>query len=247
MSRNKLLKPAVEQTPLSRRREHEYTYTPFESAIVSATEKYVDSVEALLRDIESNLVAEFDRRAVYALTNRLKLVEIVSRKLIERLDPLSYRISQSRQLSLPPAEAIIGFPEFQEAKSVSQWLDLGAANAERHLNELVRSGVLLSIASFSTQSGLSEDKIKEALALDHLFVIPVDGTEYIPWFFLDAALKSAGIENVSKALAPLRGESRLEFFLTGKESLSGRAPLEALVSGDTAHVMRAAARFVRRM
>ncbi len=252
MSRNKLLEASKEEetTPLPARGEQERIYppTPFEAAIVSATDTYEASIRVLLNAIESNGIPFLNQSSVFQLTAHLRQVELVSGKLIQKLDPLNHRFSQNWDLSLPPSEAVIDLSEIQEAENnVSQWLHLGAANAERHLNELIRSGILLSIADFSSRSGLSVDKIEEALVLDHLFVVPVDGSKYIPCFFLIAELKSAGIEKVSKVLAPLRGESRLEFFMTGKASLSGLSPLDALVSGDTKPVLRAAARFVRRM
>lgn len=69
------------------------------------------------------------------------------------------------------------------------------------------------------------------------------GKKVFPAFYSDPRLDRRVLERVSKELGQLPGPSKWQFFTTGKVSLDGKSPLEAISEGQVSRVLAAATAF----
>lgn len=118
--------------------------------------------------------------------------------------------------------------------------------ASGHLQRLVKTGQLVSATAFAEGLHVTRQALSKALAAKRVFYVEVQGARMFPSFFLDPSCERRHLELVSKALGELPGATKLQFFATGKASLSGKTPLQALADGKLADVRRAAAGFAER-
>jgi hypothetical protein len=119
------------------------------------------------------------------------------------------------------------------------------AQARASMRKLVDDGTLIGSAQFIEERAFTKQALSKAEAAHRVFFLDVDGERYFPAFFVDPHYDVKKIEKVSKALGTLPGSSKLQFFLTGRESLRGKTPLEALNAGQDAQVLAAAEGFVQ--
>lgn len=114
---------------------------------------------------------------------------------------------------------------------------------------LLDDGELVPVATFLERTGLTEQALSQTTRDGRLFFLEVRGVRVYPSFFFDTRYDRTALESVSQALGGVSGGSKWLFFTTPKGSLalpdSGtpRTPLEALRSGDTDAVRRAAISF----
>lgn len=128
----------------------------------------------------------------------------------------------------------------ENRKAFAEWAIRGIANVDSVLQNLVLSGELVKKDVFAHAAELSTQELECAFKEDRIFSVRHRIDYYVPAFFNDPMLRAKGIELVSQRLAPLRGESRLEFFCNPKQSLGGLTPIEAMLAGRVAEVLQAA-------
>lgn len=118
--------------------------------------------------------------------------------------------------------------------------------AEKSMRKLVEDSLLVDPTAFVQRRNVTRQALSKALAARRVFYVEVEGRRHFPTFFLDSRYERRQVEEVSKALGDLPGTSKLQFFTTGKASLEGRTPLEALAAGQFPRVRTAARGFAER-
>lgn len=106
--------------------------------------------------------------------------------------------------------------------------------------QLVSEVELLKSLNCSTES------IANAVADGTLFFVVKDGQRMYPSFFADLSHKRRQLAAVAKLLKGLDGFTKWQFFVTGKGSLGGLTPLEALLQGKLRQVKTTAEGFAER-
>lgn len=165
----------------------------------------------------------------------------VRRLLIKYADgpPSSSDVPPNRPVSPPLYEAIP--PENQAFMDELHAQSMVAR--ERHLRE----GRLMTADQFRQALGITRQAVSKAV--DQLRMFSLDGPagkQVYPGFFTDAQYDRRTLERVCQALGDLPGPSKWQFFTTGKASLHGRTPLEAIANGHIANVIAAATGFKER-
>lgn len=118
--------------------------------------------------------------------------------------------------------------------------------AEAAMSAMVKAQELVDPAAFVEHRKVTRQALSKALKAHRVFYVEVDGRRYFPSFFLDPRLERRQVEEVSKVLGELPGTSKLQFFTTGKGSLAGKTPIEALADGLYSRVRAAAQGFAER-
>lgn len=108
---------------------------------------------------------------------------------------------------------------------------------------MIKAGTLVDSPQFARDSGMTSEALLSQVAERRLFALEFAGRAYYPRFFLDSRYDRRQLETVCADLAALGAGSKLQFFTTGKASLSGRTPLEALEQGAFDRVRTAAQGF----
>lgn len=78
------------------------------------------------------------------------------------------------------------------------------------------------------------------------FCVALDGERYYPSFLVDETLNRRHFRAVARLLDGLDALTKCRFFVSGKGSLGGLTPLEALRQGRLRQVMRTAEGFAER-
>lgn len=118
--------------------------------------------------------------------------------------------------------------------------------AEGRANMLANGTLLLS-EQFQQQLALSRQAISKAMRENRLFALEgPNGKLLYPAFFADQKYDRRHLGKVSQALGDLPSGSKFQFFTTGKMSLAGKTPLEALAAGELAQVLLTARGFLER-
>ena len=131
-------------------------------------------------------------------------------------------------------------------------LSSGASPASRGKTAAARMGALIARdellppGRFVEAMGVSRQALSKAVARQRIFFVEVGAERYFPRFYLDPQYQRREIERISRSLGGLPGASKLQFFLTGKASLGGLTPLQALAKGKAARVREVAAAFAER-
>lgn len=118
--------------------------------------------------------------------------------------------------------------------------------AQAAMQAMVDRQDLVDPAAFVERRNVTRQALSKALKAHRVFYVEVQGRRYFPRFFVDPTLERRQVEDVSKALGELPGASKLQFFTTGKGSLAGKTPLEALADGQYSRVRAAAQGFAER-
>ena len=95
---------------------------------------------------------------------------------------------------------------------------------------------LVDEAEFKKSLKLPAGSIGKAVAAGALFVVKQNGQRLYPSFFTDPTLKRRQLIAVTRLLNDLDGFAKWQFFVTGKGSLGGLTPLEALRQGNLRQV-----------
>ncbi len=113
--------------------------------------------------------------------------------------------------------------------------------------EMLKNGTLLLPDVLWQRLAISRQAISKAIQEKRMFAIAgPNGKMLYPAFFADPKYDRRQLAKVSQALGDLAGSSKFQFFTTGKMSLAGKTPLEALAAGDLQKVLVTAAGFVER-
>ena len=121
-----------------------------------------------------------------------------------------------------------------------------ADGPETFMRELIRSGELLAFAAFEHKACWTSEELTAALASNRVFSIDLAGEQFIPAFFPDGRYDRKQLEAVGEELRGLPGGGQLQFWRSGKGSLGGLTPLEALERGQVEKVLATAAAFADR-
>jgi hypothetical protein len=124
-------------------------------------------------------------------------------------------------------------------------LDRSALNEQARIarEHLVASKQLLEPAEMWGLLGITRQALSKAVGDNRLFVLEVGGGQYYPAFFADPGVERKALGKVAKRLGKLPGWSKWQFFTTGKGSLGGATPLDALKRGQVDQVEAAAEAF----
>lgn len=139
-----------------------------------------------------------------------------------------------------------------ESKQVSEQDNLAVMQQLTEQNQHARAaefaaGKLLTPAQLQQRLAISRQAISKAVKEQRMFYLDgPSGENWYPAFFADTAIARRTLEQVCKALGPLPGASKWQFFTTPKVSLAGRTPLAALAEGDSEAVLQAARGFLER-
>lgn len=110
--------------------------------------------------------------------------------------------------------------------------------------ERINKGELITAAELGERLALSKQAISRAASTGRMFTVEgPSGRKVFPAFYADPQFDRAVLERVSKELGQLPGPSKWQFFTTGKVSLGGRSPLEAISDGQMNRVLAAATAF----
>lgn len=120
---------------------------------------------------------------------------------------------------------------------------VASAKTDGHVAALVRRGLLSDSAPLCEKLGWTRQSLSKALKAQRIFFIEEGGTRLYPAFFADQRYERGHLEAVSKALGPLPGGAKLQFFLSHRGSLGGKSVLEALSRGQKDAVIAAAQAF----
>lgn len=148
-------------------------------------------------------------------------------------------------LPAPPAAPPAAHTKRQDANQV--WLEkMQKEQAEGRANMLANGTLLLS-EQFQQQLGLSRQAISKAMREKRMFALEgTNGKLLYPAFFADQQYDRRQLGKVSQALGDLPSGSKFQFFTTGKMSLAGKTPLQALAEGELAQVLVTARGFMER-
>lgn len=114
------------------------------------------------------------------------------------------------------------------------------------IGEATRSDQLIGETEFLKRLNCSAKSIAKALADGALFFVTRDGQMLYPSFFANSAYEHRQLVAVSKLLSDLDGFTKWHFFTSGKGSLGGLTPLEALEQGKFQQVKATARGFAER-
>lgn len=87
---------------------------------------------------------------------------------------------------------------------------------------------LIGETEFMLSVNVSAESIRKAVSDGVMFVVVRDGEQWYPSFFSDSSLEKRQLAAVTKLLDGLSAGSKWQFFVTGKGSLGGLTPVEAL-------------------
>lgn len=105
---------------------------------------------------------------------------------------------------------------------------------------------LVGEAEFLNSGNTSAGSIAKALADGAIFLVMLHGEKWYPSFFSDSSLEQRQLAAVTKLLDGLPAGSKWQFFVTGKGSLGGLTPVEALRLQKFQRVKDAARGFAER-
>ena len=139
--------------------------------------------------------------------------------------------------------AVITNGALENRSYLSRHATQAAAARAQHLAD----GSLLTPAELWRRLNISRQAVSKAVKEQRMFALDGPaGQQLYPAFFCDPGYDRRDLEKVSQALGDLPGPSKWQFFTTGKISLGGKMPLDALANGDMAAVLVAAAAFRER-
>lgn len=110
--------------------------------------------------------------------------------------------------------------------------------------ERIEMGELITAAELGERLAMSKQAISRAATTGRMFTLEgPSGKKVFPAFYADPRLDRQVLERVSKELGQLPGPSKWQFFTTGKVSLNGKSPIEAISEGHVNKVLAAATAF----
>lgn len=112
--------------------------------------------------------------------------------------------------------------------------------------DTTKSYQLVSEAELLKSLNCSAESIADAVADGTLFFVMRGGQKLYPSFFADLTYRRRQLAAVTKLLKDLDGFTKWQFFVTGKGSLGGLTPLEALLQGKFRQVKTTAEGFAER-
>jgi hypothetical protein len=118
--------------------------------------------------------------------------------------------------------------------------------ASANMQRLIKTGQLVPASAFSEGLHFTRQALSKALGAKRVFFVEVAGSRFFPRFYLDSSFERKQVELISKSLGDLSGATKLQFFTTGKASLAGKTPLQALADGKFSDVRTAAVGFAQR-
>lgn len=186
-------------------------------------------------------------KATLALTKRVASDAAGGNALAQKsLKAASRSLGEAVRILGPlPVGAVVGeVPRRNErATPVAAPTDTASA-IENHLASLVRRGVLTESDPLCEKLGWTRQSLSKALKAQRIFFVERAGTRLFPAFFADPQYDRRQLEAVSKAMGPLPGGAKLQFFLSHRGSLGGKSVLEALQRGQKDKVIAAAHAFL---
>lgn len=105
---------------------------------------------------------------------------------------------------------------------------------------------LVEEREFAEALGCPVERVAKLVAAGALFVVERDGARLYPSFFTDPTLDLRQLGTVVKLLEGWDNFTKWRFFISGKGSLGGSTPLEALRQGQFAQVKKTAEGFAER-
>ena len=109
---------------------------------------------------------------------------------------------------------------------------------------MIKKKQLVSPSEFQRLMGwTSRQAVWKAVDSHRIFYLDYKAERYFPTFYANPAYDRKHLEAVTKVLGNLPGGSKLQFFLSGKGSLGGETPLQALAAGRATKVKDVAAAF----
>lgn len=192
------------------------------------------------------LLAQFHRaEALIELLLKLKLPN--QSEISQTVSVLKRQIRLARQLSVDSVDHPCPNPTSKNgAQSAALLKTLQNQGHAARAEEFAR-GNLLPASEFQSALNISRQAISKAIKENRLFCLDGPcGENWYPAFFADASQNRRSLERVCKQLGELPGPSKWQFFTTGKHTLDGRTPLQALAAGELERVLIAAAGFAER-
>ena len=116
-------------------------------------------------------------------------------------------------------------------------------SSEQTAEEIPR---LIGEAEFLSSANTSAGSMVKSLSNGAIFFVMLDGEKWYPSFFSDSSLEKRQLAAVTKLLDGLPTGSKWQFFVTGKGSLGGLTPIEALRLRKFQRVKDAARGFAER-
>jgi hypothetical protein len=121
-----------------------------------------------------------------------------------------------------------------------------SASADSERDDLVRQGKLLRIDDYLGAANVTLKKYCKSRESGRVFSVELEGTEYVPGFFLSPLIHHNDFAKVMRSLGDASGWDRWDFFTTPAEALGGSTPLQFLAIKKVKPVLNAAEEFKRR-
>lgn len=191
---------------------------------------------------------DFDIAAMYKEKTQ-GLPKIVRQEYATSLLKAAQEIAKEEGLALMPAAATAG-PVIKRAPiphSNRKFLEQMRvqSNAARKLD--VEEGRLLSASTVWEKLNITKQAVSKAVKEQRMFTLDgPSGESLYPAFYVDQGYDRRILGKVSKALGSVPGPGKWQFFTTGKASLGGKTPLDALKNGELDAVLVAATGFAER-
>lgn len=174
---------------------------------------------------------------------------VVRQECARRLLNATQKIAEKEGLRFIPAivtdQPMAGSDRIPNANR--KFMDKMAAQSGAARDRDLAEGRLLPAAMACAKLEITKQAVSKAVKEHRMFTLDgPSGESLYPAFFADKRYDRRTLGKISKALGGLPGPSKWQFFTTGKASLCGKTPLDALSDGELDAVLAAAAGFVDR-
>lgn len=200
-------------------------------------------------EFASNMRFPFDIAGMYKEKTR-GLSQVVRREYATSLLKAVQEIAEKEGLRFVRADETVRTP----VKVVNQIPDANRkflekmaiqSNAARERD--LAEGRLIPAGKVWEKLEITKQAVSKAVKEKRMFTLDgPSGESLYPAFYTDKRYDRRTLGKISKALGDLPGPSKWQFFTTGKASLGGKTPLDALSNGEVDAVLVTAAGFVER-
>lgn len=137
--------------------------------------------------------------------------------------------------------SVLGAPPPPDVEA--RWAALKAEGRIAAQAWLAAEGGTIGPDEVARRLGLTRQAVHHRMRRGRLLAVPGDhGARYPVWQFAESGML-AGIEPVIEALAGVEASLVVQFFLSGRSTLGGQRPIDALRAGRAAAVLAAALDF----
>jgi len=160
------------------------------------------------------------------------------RTRLDALDAMRQGIDAVARAESGETSKVSAAQQKQEPVATADFMAVLKKQEQTHRGSQTKAGELLSGIDMRERLQVSAQALSAALKRKRIFALTGPSGKYVyPAFFADPAYDRGTLERVCQALGDLPGSSKLHFFTSPRESLSGASPLRALAKGKVDAVL----------